>query len=112
MWYFKKLLHSNRFFIPNDRLNRPSSFVVPTCGIDELIGAFYESFLKVEISGENYTDNIGTGNIRYEAGALGRFTCSDKNMQLIGEAQTTCLSNGSWTDPGHQKCGINIKTIF
>ncbi len=97
------------FFLSTYTLIYTYSYAVQTCATDELFfDANNESFLQVKVVGENFTDVSLLGDIRYGEGSLGTFTCRDKDMQLIGEAHTICLRNGSWTDPGDLKCGINI----
>lgn len=83
---------------------------VSTCGTDDLLGTSSNkllSFLKFEVNGAHFTD-ISPEGIRYGTGSIGTFTCRDKDMQLVGDAHTTCLANGSWTVPDYLKCGINI----
>ena len=77
--------------------NNKNILSVPTCGSESLLTAEEQTFMKISIAGELFTD-AKTRQIRFREGARATFTCRDGDMQLFGIGETECLSDGSWKD--------------
>ena len=83
--------------------NNKNILSVPTCGSESLLTAEEQTFMKISIAGELFTD-AKTRQIRFREGARATFTCRDGDMQLSGVGETECLSDGSWRYFGRLIC--------